>query len=344
MGSYDNRESPPHHRVPIEWAQNPHILGWWTTAHDLTITQAIDAWQWNWALSLDTVHLAPEGVLARWREQDPLCRQYAWYNVLMGFAEARAQVLNLTARIRKPERKTCGLCRLPFMEDSLPFPVAVRLGIDRLDVCAPCFRDTVVFRGHGNARREDIIFYIRSLAELAGRVPPQGFGEHKDDLVYIDGETRLKIFALMRSKPSTAAIKAVFGSWFGALVGSGVLESGARQNIRGVQCHAKDGHLCFSLGEKTIDDILFNMGLTHEREPSYPESALRADFKVGDMLIEYFGLAGNPDYDEKTKIKLELAQQHHVRLLSIYPRDLADRKRLESKFGVLRGKEYGALS
>jgi len=139
----------------------------------------------------------------------------------------------------------------------------------------------------------------------------------------------------MRSKPSTAAIKDVFGSWFDALVESGVLEGGARQNTRGIQCHAKDGHLCFSLGEKTIDDILFNMGLRHEREPSYPESALRADFKVGDILIEYFGLAGNPEYDEKTKMKLELARRHHVRLLSIYPRDLADGKRLESTFSIL---------
>jgi hypothetical protein len=339
MGSYDNRESPTYHPARIEWAQNPHILAWWTKAHDGAIAQAIEAWQWNWSLKIAeaVIALTPEVVLARWREQDQLCRKYAWYNILMGFSEARAQVLNMTARIRKPERKTCGLCQLPFMEDSLPLPLVERLGMDHLDVCAPCCRDTVLFRGRSETRRKDIVFYIRSLAELAGRVPPQGFGEHTGDLVHVDGEIRLKIFALMRSKPSTAAIKAGFGSWFDALVASGVLEGGARQNIRGIQCHAKDGHLCFSLGEKTIDDILFNMGLTHEREPSYPESSLRADFKVGDTLIEYFGLAGDPNYDKKTKTKVELARQHNVRLLSILPRDLADTKRLVSKLGILKG-------
>lgn len=69
------------------------------------------------------------------------------------------------------------------MEDSLPFPLVERLGMDRLDVCAPCCRDTVLFRGRSEARRKDIVIYISSLAELAGRVPPQGFGEHKGDFV-----------------------------------------------------------------------------------------------------------------------------------------------------------------
>jgi hypothetical protein len=340
MGAYDNRDSVPHNPVPMEWAQNPQILRWWTAAHDSSIAQAIDAWQWNWSLRIAEaiIRLTPEDVLARWREKDPLCHKYAWYNVLMGFAEARAEELNLTARIRRPERRICGLCHLSFSEDSLPLPLVERLGMDRLDVCAPCCRDTVFFRGHNDARRKEIVRYIRTLAELAGRVPPQGFGERTDDLVHVDGETRLKIVALMRSKPSIIATKAAFGSWFDALVGAGVLESGARQNSRGVQCHAKDGHVCFSLGEKTIDDILFNMGLKHEREPRYPESALRADFKVGDILIEYFGLAGNADYDEKTNAKLELARKHHVPLVSIYPRDLADTRRLEHKFSTLGGK------
>lgn len=341
MGSYENRESPACHPTPIEWAQNPHILAWWTDAHDKAIVQAINVWQWNWPLTIAEAitRLTPETVLARWREKDKLCSKYAWYNILMGFAEARAQVLNLTSRIRKPQRRRCGLCSLTFAEDSLPFPLVQRLGMDGLDVCAPCCRDTILFPGNAGARGEDIVSYIRSLAELAGRVPPQGFGEHPGDLVYVDNEARLKILSLMRSKPSNAAIKVAFGSWFDALVGSGVLEKGARHNVRGIQCHAKDGHMYFSLGEKTIDDILLGMGLTHEREARYPESGLRADIKVGDTFIEYFGLAGNPDYDEKTRIKVEHVRKHNLRLLSIFPRDLADAQRLAKKLRLLARRD-----
>ena len=105
MGVYENRDSPPRHPVLSEWAQNPRILRWWTSAHDASIAQAIHEWQWMWALKIAQaiIQLTPETVLADWRDEDPLCRKYSWYNILMGFAEARAEVLNLTTHIRRPD-------------------------------------------------------------------------------------------------------------------------------------------------------------------------------------------------------------------------------------------------
>ena len=45
-------------------------------------------------------------------------------------------------------------------------------------------------------------------------------------------------------------------------------------------------------------------GVYHEKEPHYPEGNFRGDFKVGEALIEYFGLAGDPVYDARIKKRL----------------------------------------
>ena len=78
-----------------------------------------------------------------------------------------------------------------------------------------------------------------------------------------------------------------------ALVQAGILEDGTRRMVRGTQCIAKDGHVYLSLGERTKVDLPHAHGIPHEKEPHYPESNYRADFAVGDVFIEFFGLAGN---------------------------------------------------
>ena len=340
MSVYGKREGAAYTQarpVPNEWAENEHILAWWTPDHDQAVLRTIEEWQWNWywRASDEIVAVTPNETLETWRKQDRLCRKYAWYNILMNFAQARAQVLGFTAKIRSPERRSCALCGLSFTEDSLPMPVVERLGVSRLDVCAPCVEATILSPGSDSVTREEILEYVTRLTTLAGRVPPQGFGERKPDLFDVDTDTRVHIMELMKKKPAQSAVKLLFGSWFDALVAAGVLEDGARRTARGVQCRAKDGHMCYSLGEKTIDDMLLAMGLEHEREPTYPDSDYRADFRVGDCLVEYFGLAGNPEYDAKTKSKLALAKRKRIRLVAVYPTDLASRKKLERKLSTL---------
>jgi len=89
--------------------------------------------------------------------------------------------------------------------------------------------------------------------------------------------------------------------------------------------------MCFSLGEKTIDDYLYKNKIKHEREPKYPDSNYRADFKIGNTFLEYFGLTGNPEYDTKTKMKKRLCKKYGIKLISIYPKDLASSPKLEKK-------------
>lgn len=133
--------------------------------------------------------------------------------------------------------------------------------------------------------------------------------------------------------------KGMFGSWFNALVKSGILEE-ARRLGRGTMCLAEDEHQCLSLEEKRIDDWLYRNEIPHIKEPKYPynedlnpHERMRADWKVGEYYIEFFGLTGDPKYDFKTDLKKQLCKQEGVMLIEIYPKDI---NRLSSKFRVLK--------
>lgn len=47
--------------------------------------------------------------------------------------------------------------------------------------------------------------------------------------------------------------------------------------------------------------------IEHTKEPSCPEGRMRADFKVGSTLVEYFGLAGDANYDARIERKRSVA-------------------------------------
>jgi hypothetical protein len=173
------------------------------------------------------------------------------------------------------------------------------------------------------------------LTQALQQIPHQGFGEGIDDFQDMDFEQRLAVLRVLQRKPSVRRVKALFGSWLQALIQAGVLDEDARRISRGIQCVAKDGHVCFSLGEKAIDDFLHAHDITHNREPSYPEFNYRADFAVGSILIEYFGLQGGPDYDKKIEEKQKICKNHNVGLISVYPGDLANIARLENKLKTI---------
>ena len=97
---------------------------------------------------------------------------------------------------------------------------------------------------------------------------------------------------------------------------------------------ANDGHQCDSLAEKKIDDYLFEHGITHERNYPYPEGDYTADFKIQDKYIEYFGLVGHISYDKLVEIKKNIAANHEMDLIEIYPKNLYRRDGLE---GIFKG-------
>lgn len=229
MGIYDQRDKPAYGRFKVEphYSKNQYILKWWTSKHDNVLAEQIarNQWVWYWNVSNEIIKITPPDQIEAWKKEDPLCSKYAWYNILMNFSAARAEQLGLTKAIKHPEWKTCPLCKQKFVEDSLPIPLIERLGIDRLDFCAPCLRDTVLQgSGDNSASKKSIIDYLRDLTALLGHVPRQNFGEGKTDLLNLETEDRIALLKLLRRKPTINRIKVVFGSWRDALVKAGILE------------------------------------------------------------------------------------------------------------------------
>jgi len=348
MSIYDQRDKPAYSNFQTEprYAKNGHILKWWTSNHDNWMAKQIEAeqWMWYWGITDSIVANTEKDTLDKWQEEDPLCSKYAWYNILMYFAAARADMLGLTKSIRKPEWKKCLLCDNDFIESSLPQPLVKRFGIDHLDYCSPCLRDTVL-QNSGNSKlsKRGIMIYLQDLASVLERVPTQSFGEGVTDFHDMDDEQRLSVLKVLQRKPTTSRVKELFGSWLNALVESGILEDGTRKTARGIQTIARDGHVCLSLGERTIDDYLFKHGIPHEIEPRYPEGNYRADFLVNNIFIEYFGLKGNPDYDTRTELKRKLCKKHGIRLISIYPEDLISVEKFERKMTPILNQKYSLV-
>lgn len=337
---YDQRDKPAYERFEVnpQYAENRYILKWWTPDHDAQLARLIaeKQWVWFWYATEEIAKLTDTKQIEDWKRNDPLCQRYAWYNVLMYFAAARAQQIGITRNIRRPLWKRCLLCKQKFVEDSLPLPLIEGQGIDEIDFCAPCLRGAVL-QGSGNdkAGRTAVLKYLSALSKVIGRVPPQNFGEGIADLRKLSRGDRAKLLRLLLNKPTVKCVKSHFGSWLNALIKAGVLEDGTRKTSRGIQTIAIDGHVCLSLGEKTIDDFLHKRGIRHTKEPRYPEGGYRADFKVGDIMIEYFGLAGTPEYDKKIQEKARICKKHGIALIAIYAKDLMSNKKLEKKLSSL---------
>lgn len=80
-----------------------------------------------------------------------------------------------------------------------------------------------------------------------------------------------------------------FGSWNNAIKLAGFEPNPVVFSKKFI---AKDGHVCDSFAEKIIDDWLSYYCIKHKKNFPYKNTKMTADFKVGNFLIEYFGLAG----------------------------------------------------
>lgn len=178
--------------------------------------------------------------------------------------------------------------------------------------------------------KKQISSLLKKLIDVLGFIPERNFHEtfsYLDNLEQTKFEETVKI---LNEMPSFDGYKKVYGSWLQALDAAGVIEGGIRKTSRGYACLAKDGHECFSLGEKIIDDYLYTHNIPHEKEPYYPGGRkFRADWKVGLYFIEFWGLEGDEDYDKKIEEKKSTAHQYQIPLIEINVEDLQD---LEQKF------------
>jgi hypothetical protein len=350
MGKYDTRTGSQ--ADGLRWSardlEDDVILRWWGERHVEALRRCIHDFQWSWYFRCSRyirAELSDEELL-EWCRSDPRVHLLPgppgydevgrfWggggRELVDGFSWAYGHVHGLVAAIRPSMSVTCGYCGQDFEEHSVPDNLIERLRVDQIDVCTPCLRDTLIrFSGgvgaHG-ASKEEISEFISRLTRLANRIPSSSFGY--DDVGSLWGRStaeRVEILELLTHRPSRKRIRDLYGSWLAALIQANVLEDGAHQTARGVRSIASDGHVCLSLGERTICELLTQAGIAHEKEVLYPEGSFIADYRIGHTLLEYVGLEGKHDYDARTRLKQDVAARHGIPLELITPRDLADQQ------------------
>ncbi len=131
------------------------------------------------------------------------------------------------------------------------------------------------------------------------------------------------------------SVRESFGDWATFLNAAELLESAPRGK-GGYRSIATDGHLCLSLGERAICEFLTKNGFIHEKEPSYPihdlnpSGGMRADFRVGDVYIEFAGMLSEPAYAEKMQRKEELARALKMKWMMLDSSSLENLEKIQS--------------
>lgn len=100
------------------------------------------------------------------------------------------------------------------------------------------------------------------------------------------------------------------------------------------------GEYLKSYGEKLIADFLFEHDIPYKYERNYWWNGVnyRPDFTIfltaeSGLIIEYFGLFGDSDYDELTEEKRKYwKNEHSWKLVEIYPSDVSNEKEQFLKF------------
>lgn len=230
----------------------------------------------------------------------------------------------------KSKNKTCAICNNSYKPIKLPD--WVHYGANGNDnICFEC--PTAKYQN-----KRELKVLIRKLIEILNFIPNADFNPINHNFSSrVDKNNWIDVCRIIfqigikgnDALTSDSIFKKKFGSWFKALVDSKVLPDGLLETGRGIRCIAKSGNECNSLDEMFIDNWLFEKNIISIKEPFYPKHKLynksgrrRADWKVGDYFIEYFGLKGEENYDKKTKEKLLLANNLNLKLISIFPSDL----------------------
>jgi hypothetical protein len=350
MGRYDNRTGCEANL--IRWnmhdLEDGAILHWWDQRHVEALRKCIRDFQWAWPFRCSGYVRAelPDEQLLAWCRKDPRVRhryedpradeaESLWAGgaevLVSGFSWAYGHAHGLVDAIRPSRSVTCGYCGQNFEEHSLPPNFIERLGVEQIDICSPCLRDTLMRfsagKGDNGAPKEEIKDFISRLTCVINRIPPSSFGY--DEMGALWGLTtaeRAEVLELLTHRPSRMRITELYGSWLAALIDAGVLEGGAHRTLRGIRSIASDGHVCLSLGERTICELLVQADIAHEKEVLYPEGRFRADYRIGHTLLEYVGLAGDSEYDARTRAKQDVAARHGIRLELITSTELADQR------------------
>jgi hypothetical protein len=241
--------------------------------------------------------------------------------------EIKRRVRDLMRTIK--EKKDCELCKKEYSlkGDIFTYDSFGKQFIDCLypnlflNICPKCFKST--FNDYKRGSTKTKLSRLYDLFVFTGEIPTQDFG--KIFYLYKDHDSLLELIKIFKKLRTPHGYKEEFGSFFAAIVKSGILPEGSKRMTIGTMVLAEDGHLCMSLLEKEIDDFMHSSGIPHNKEVYYPDSNMRADWEIlgteKRTFVEYFGLMENKDYAEKVAKKQKLAVENSIALIDIYPED-----------------------
>lgn len=158
--------------------------------------------------------------------------------------------------------------------------------------------------------KEEMIFGLNELAIKLGRTPKQ------EDLV-------------KNNLPSSKTYERYFDGYRNACRIAG-LPTNSSLFGRSVHCYSINGDLCLSASEKIITDFLIVNKIKYKKDQKYSNHIddIRCKGKTVDWIleknifVEFFGLQGKKQYDEKTKEKTAICRDCNIALISIFRRDL----------------------
>jgi hypothetical protein len=278
--------------------------------------------------SYDDIH---PSLIGRTRRVLPLCNTCWFWIAEFTPLESLAYVSeDFKERVRRlSSEQTCPICRRKFvwLRKAVRYTFEVPfLPARHIEICPRCV-EAAIFGDRRAGQSHRHLETFKRIADLLGAVPD------KTGFVYDQAgtlEIAIEVTKLMHLIPSFQTLAKQYGSWFKLLVASGVLPEGTRPTRYGVMVIARDGHECLSLAEKTIDDLLFDHRIPHEKEPRYPGADYRADWKLlaggTEVFIELFGLDGQPNYAKRKREKLAYAERAGMTVVALERKDLVNLK------------------
>lgn len=121
--------------------------------------------------------------------------------------------------------------------------------------------------------------------------------------------------------PAPEIFKQRFGTYSNACFIVGIDENSSFGKV----CYSVKGDKCLSFLEKIITDFLIEKNIFYKKEYYYKniipiKTNERCDWYLYDgTVVEYFGLYGRKDYDQKIKKKLSWCKKNNIEIISIYP-------------------------
>lgn len=179
---------------------------------------------------------------------------------------------------------------------------------------------------------------FKQIVDLLGYIPNQNLTGYQ---IYstVSKKKFIKISRLMKKTFYPCRYIDIYGTWLNFLKAAKILDANVQKKTFGYQVLAKDGHKCNSLIEKNIDDFFFDNNIEHFKEVLYPESAriitkknFKADWKIEDTYIEYFGLSEYKPYKETMALKISVCEFLNIKLIPLYPGDEFNLQFIFSKY------------